>query len=220
MKRKLIIFGSGDIGQIAKYYFDIDSDYEPVCFTLDREFIKESTFENLPVVPFDEINQQYAPTEHDLFIALSYSQMNKLRAAKYNEGKNKGYNIASYISSKCTYLSQFKPGENAFIFEDNTIQPFVKIGHNVTIWSGNHIGHHSIIDDHNFISSHVVISGHCHIESFCFLGVNTTIAHQMQIASETLLGAGAVITKNTEIEGVYVPAKTIKIDKKSTHFKL
>ena len=152
MKRKLIIFGSGDIGQIAKYYFEIDSDYEPVCFTLDGAYIKETTFEGLPVIPFDEVNEHYSPVDHDIFIALSYSQMNKLRAAKYNESKAKGYSIASYISSKCTYLSQFKPGENAFIFEDNTIQPYVRIGNNVTIWSGNHIGHHSVIEDHNFIA--------------------------------------------------------------------
>ena len=220
MAKKLIIFGTGDIGQIAKYYFDIDSDYEPVCFTLDGAYIKETTFEGLPVVPFDEINERYSPIDHHLFIALSYSQMNKLRATKFEEAKSKGYSIASYISSKCTYLSQFKPGENAFIFEDNTIQPFVKIGNNVTIWSGNHIGHHSVIEDHNFISSHVVISGHCHIESFTFLGVNATLAHKVRIASGTLLGAGAIITKDTEPEGVYVPAKTTKLEKKSSHFKL
>lgn len=220
MAKKLIIFGSGDIGQIAKYYFDIDSDYEPVCFTLDSAYITQPTFEGLPVVPFNEINERYSPTDHEIFIALSYSQMNKLRATKFEEAKGKGYSIASYISSRCTYLSQFRPGENAFIFEDNTIQPFVRIGNNVTIWSGNHIGHHSVIDDHNFISSHVVISGHCHIESFTFLGVNTTLAHKVRIASGTLLGAGAIITKDTEPEGVYVPAKTTKLEKKSSHFKL
>lgn len=220
MSRKLIIFGSGDIGQIAKYYFEIDSDYQPVCFTLDREYIKEPTLDNLPVVPYDELVQRFSPADHDIFIALSYSQMNKLRAAKYQDAKTKGYTIASYISSKCTYLSQFKAGENSFIFEDNTIQPFVKIGNNVTIWSGNHVGHHSVIEDHNFISSHVVISGHCHIESYCFLGVNATIAHKVKIASETLLGAGAIITKDTEFQGVYVPAKTTKLEKKSSHFKL
>ncbi len=220
MARKLIIFGSGDIGQIAKYYFDVDSEYQPVGFTLDGSYVKEDNFEGLPVIPFEELLKKYRPDECDIFIALSYARMNKLRAEKYMEAKLKGYTVASYISSKCTYLSQTKPGENSFIFEDNTIQPFVRIGNNVTIWSGNHIGHHSIIDDHNFISSHVVISGHCHIESYCFLGVNTTIAHKVRIGSETLLGAGAIITKDTELQSVYVPAKSSKLEKKSSHFKL
>ncbi len=218
--KKLIIFGTGDIAQIAKYYFDIDSGYEPVAFTVDREFCKEQTFEKLPLIPFDEIEQKLNVNEHEMFIALSYAQMNKLRAKKYAEAKMKGYKIASYISSKCTYLSQFQPGENAFIFEDNTVQPFVKIGDNVTLWSGNHIGHHSVIESHNFISSHVVISGHCKINSFCFLGVNAALAHKVELAEGTLLGVGVVISKNTETDGVYVSPRPLKLDKKSSDIKL
>lgn len=221
MKQKqLIIFGTGDIAQLAKYYFDTDSLYKVVAFTVDREYCTSPTFENLPVVPFDEIAIQYPPNEIEIFIALSYAQMNHLRKLKYLEAKEMGYKIASYVSSKCSYLSQFPAGENAFILEDNTIQPFVKIGDNVTLWSGNHIGHHSTIESHNFISSHVVISGHCVVYSNCFIGVNATIGHQVCIAKESLVGAGAIITKDTEDAGVYVPAKSVKLDKKSNALKL
>ncbi len=218
--KKLIIFGVGDIAQIAKYYFDIDSAYEVVAFTLDQEYITLSTFEGLEVIPFQEIEKKFSPSEYSIFIALSYSKMNKLREKKYFEAKEKGFSIASYISSKCSYLSQFPPGENAFIFEDNTIQPFVKIGHNVTLWSGNHIGHHSIIKDHNFISSHVVISGHCIINSYCFLGVNSTLAHKVELAEGTLLGAGVVISKNTERNKVYVSARPTILEKESFDISL
>lgn len=217
---KLVIFGTGDIAQIANYYFKIDSKHEVVAFTLDSAFIKESTFENLPVVPFEEVEKKFPSSEYSMFIALSYSGMNHLRADKYAAAKAKGYELVSYISSKCSYLSPYLPGDNCFIFEDNTIQPFVKIGNNVTLWSGNHIGHHSTIDDHNFVSSHVVISGHCHIKSFCFLGVNSTIGHQVTIAEGTLLGAGAVISKETSEYGVYVPPRTVLLEKKSSDIKL
>lgn len=217
---KIIIFGSGDIAQIAKYYFDIDSPHQVVAFTLDKNYIKEQEFEGLPIVPFEDIEKHYPPSEFQMFIALAYGDMNRLREKKFYEAKKKNYHLVSYISSHTTYLSQYKCGENCFIFEDNTIQPFVKIGDNVTIWSGNHIGHHSIIHSHNFISSHVVISGHCEIEPNCFLGVNSTIAHYIKIAKGTLVGAGAIITKNTEPESVYVPVKSIKLDKKSSEFKL
>ena len=100
------------------------------------------------------------------------------------------------------------------------MQPFVKIGNNVILWSGNHIGHHSEIGDHNFISSHVVVSGQCKIKSNCFIGVNSTIGHGVTIAEKTLVGAGSVITKNTEQESVYVPARSVKLSKKSGDFKL
>ena len=196
-KEKIIIFGTGDIAQIANYYFEIDSSYQVVAFTVDKSYCKNSSYEGKPLVAFEDLATLYPPAEYKLFIALSYAQMNKLRETKYNEAKSKGYTLVSYVSSKCTYLSQFNCGDNCFIFEDNTIQPFVKIGNNVTLWSGNHIGHHSVLQSHNFISSHVVISGHCTIASNCFIGVNATIGHQVTVATETLVGAGSIITKNT-----------------------
>ncbi len=218
--KKLVVFGTGDIAQLAKYYFDIDSDYEVVAFTVDKQYCTQDTFENLPLIPFDEIANHFDPENFEMFIALSYAQMNTLRQAKYLEAKKMNYKIASYISSKCSYLSQFPAGENAFILEDNTIQPYVTIADNVTLWSGNHIGHHSIIKSHNFVSSHVVISGHCIIESNCFLGVNATIGHQVTIAKGTLLGAGSVVTKDTDEDAIYVPSKTIMLNKKSFEVKL
>lgn len=220
MKKGLVIFGYGDIAQIAKFYFERDTEYEVVAFCLDQDYITETEFEGLPVVPFDTINESHPNDAFDLFLALSYTNMNRLRETKYQEAKAKGYTLPSYISPDCTYRSQFESGDNCFIFEDNTIQPFVRIGNNVTLWSGNHIGHHSEIQDHNFVSSHVVISGHCTIESNCFLGVNATIAHQVTIKNGSLLGAGAVIAKDTEVNGVYVAPRTVKIDKTSDQIKL
>ncbi len=218
--KKLIIFGTNDIAQIAHDYFESDSPYSVVAFTVDRNFITGTEFEKKPLIPFEDLESSYSPDSYEIFIALSYTQLNQLREKKYNEAKDRGYKIASYISSKCSYLSKYPPGENAFIFEDNTIQPYVKIGNNVTLWSGNHIGHHSTIEDHNFISSHVVISGHCTIKSHCFLGVNSTIAHKVEVGERTIIGAGAVITKNTEQDSIYVVPRSIKLDKKSSEITL
>ena len=218
--KKLIIFGVGDIAQIASYYFETDSDYNVVAFTLNNEYITENELEGKPVVPFEQLEELYTSADYEVFVALSYVEMNRLRERICNEVKAKGYKLASYISSRCSYLSQDEPGENAFIFEDNTVQPFVKIGDNVTLWSGNHIGHHSTIESHNFISSHVVISGHCIVKQHCFLGVNSTIAHKVTLAEGTLLGAGVIVSKNTEVNSVYVPARSVKIDKTSDKIKL
>jgi sugar O-acyltransferase (sialic acid O-acetyltransferase NeuD family) len=212
--KPLIIFGTGDIAQLANYYFESDSKYSVEGFTVDREFFQKS-FEGKPVIAFDQLKTIYPPSAFDLFIAMSYKSMNRIRASKYREARELGYTLASYVSSRCSYLSQFAPGDNCFILEDNTIQPFVKIGNNVTLWSGNHIGHHSIIEDHNFISSHVVISGHCIIEPNCFLGVNATVHNNVRIRRENLIGAGAIISKSTKEGEVYFPAKSAVFGKKS-----
>jgi sugar O-acyltransferase (sialic acid O-acetyltransferase NeuD family) len=212
---KLVIFGTGDIAQIAKYYFEIDSEHEVIAFTVDKDHITADEFEGKPVVAFEDLTKLYPPDNYQMFIATSYAKLNKTREEKYNQAKEKGYKLVSYISSKCSYMSQYECGDNCFIFEDNTIQPFVKIENNVTLWSGNHIGHHSVIEDHNFISSHVVISGHCTIKSNCFLGVNATLHNNITIAKETLVAAGAIISKSTKNNEVWLPAKSIKLDKLS-----
>lgn len=217
---KIIIFGNGEIAQLANYYFENDSDFEVVAFCVDKEYIKSDFFEDKPVVNYDNIENIYPPENFKMFIALSYAKMNTIRQEKYFSAKSKGYRLVSYISSRCNYLSKFEPGDNCFILEDNTIQPFVKIGSNITLWSGNHIGHHSELQDHIFISSHVVISGHCTIQSNTFLGVNSTIGHNVIISRGTLIGAGVIQTKTTEENGVYLPPKSTKIDKKSFEISL
>ena len=100
-------------------------------------------------------------------------------------------------------------GENCFILEDNTLQPFTTIGNNVVLWSGNHIGHHGRIDDHVFFTSHVVMSGHCHIKERSWIGVNATIRDFTTIGEGCLVAMGSLITKDTEDGGFYMgsPAK-------------
>lgn len=217
---KIIIFGTGDIAQIANYYFTIDSEHEVVAFTVNDEYLTSDNFENKPVVSFENIENTYSKDEYKMFIALSYSNLNRIRETKYYKVKEKGYELVSYISSKCTFLSQFECGDNCFILENNTIQPFVKIFDNVTLWSGNHIGHHSTLLSHIFISSHVVVSGHCTISSNTFIGVNSTIGHKVIISHDNIIGAGSVITKNTKIGEVYVPAKSSRLEIKSDQINL
>jgi sugar O-acyltransferase (sialic acid O-acetyltransferase NeuD family) len=134
--------------------------------------------------------------------------MNELRKSKYDEAKRLGYTLASYVSSYSTVLNDGQIGDNCFILEDNTIQPSVKIGSNVTLWSGNHIGHHSIIKNHVFISSHVVISGGVTVEECCFIGVNATLRDHIVIGKNTLIGAGAIIMKSTDPFSVLSPKPT------------
>jgi len=92
------------------------------------------------------------------------------------------------------------------------LQYKVRIGNNVVLWSGNHIGHQTVINDHVFISSHVVVSGYCEVGEHCFLGVNSCIADFVRIERDCLIGMGAVIHKNTLAGKVYVgnPGKPIK----------
>src|SRR5690606_9829061 len=169
-------------------------------------------FKGLPVVDFETIKEKFPNTVYHLFAPMIGTNMNRLREETYNEGNQKGYKFISYISSKATVFNN-KIGDNCFILEDNTIQPFTSIGNNVILWSGNHIGHHSEIKDHVFFTSHVVMSGHCIIEPNCFLGVNSTLRDGCHLAKGTLLAMGSSLSKKeTEEWGIYMgnPAKIVE----------
>ncbi|MEO0371352.1 MAG: acetyltransferase [Pseudomonadota bacterium] len=204
MTKPLIIFGTGDIAELAYAYFHTDSDYDVIAFTVDAAYMAHDFFCDLPVIAFENLSDTYAPADHAVFVAMSYSGLNAHRRDKYLAAKAMGYEIASYVSSRATVLNNGQIGENCFILEDNTIQPFVTIGNNVTLWSGNHIGHHSTIRDHVFIASHVVVSGGVTIEEECFIGVNVTLRDHITIGARCVLGAGALILGDTDAEGVYM----------------
>jgi sugar O-acyltransferase (sialic acid O-acetyltransferase NeuD family) len=194
--KKLVLFGDSAYGEIAYEYFTHDSEYEVVAFTVSQEYLKNDSKFGLPVVPFEKVVEFYPPHSHEMHVALVYNQLNRLRRRFYEDAKAKGYRLANYVSTRAFVWRNVTLGDNVFIFEDNTVQPFVKLGSNLVLWSGNHIGHHSTLRDHSFISSHVVISGFCDIGESCFFGVNSTIGNNVTVGKDCLVGSGAMVVKD------------------------
>jgi sugar O-acyltransferase (sialic acid O-acetyltransferase NeuD family) len=206
--QKLIIVGDSAFAEIAYEYFTHDSDYEVVAFSVEKDFLKKSSLFGLPVVPFETLEQVYEPGDHKVYVASVYTQLNRLRTRLSREAKAKGFALASYVSSRAFVWSNVEIGEHCFIFEDNTVQPFVKIGNNVVLWSGNHIGHHSTIRDNCFVSSHVVISGFVEVGEACFLGVNSTIVNNVRIGRDCWLGPNVTIVKDAPEATFFKPSKS------------
>jgi sugar O-acyltransferase (sialic acid O-acetyltransferase NeuD family) len=196
--RRVVIFGAGDFARTAWFYFTHDTDYEVIAFTVDDSFAETKQLLGLPVIRFSELEDSCPPADHHLFVAVGFKRLNKLRAEICERARAKGYHLATYVSSRAIVAAEISWGQNCFVLENNVIQPFVSIGEDVVLWSGNHIGHDVRIDDHCFVSSHVVLSGRVHVGERCFLGVNSCVAQGVTIASDCLVGAGAVILKNTQ----------------------
>lgn len=200
---KIVIIGTGETAEIAYEYFTHDSAYKVVGFSVERAYLKQKELHGLPVVALEDIDSYYPPSEFLVFVAVSSTKLNRVRTRLYRQLKERGFRFATYISSRAFVWQNAEIGENCFVFENNTIQPFVKIGNNCVLWSGNHIGHNTIIHDNCFIASHVVISGFCEIGENCFLGVNSTIINNLKVAQDCFIGAGVLIQKNTEEGKVY-----------------
>ena len=100
---KVIIFGNTDWAEVIYFYLKHDSAHEVVGFTVDEDRITSDSFQQLPVVPYQKLEQYFPPLEYKLFIPISYQKLNKLRAEKYANAKERGYQFISYISSKAVY---------------------------------------------------------------------------------------------------------------------
>ena len=217
---KVVIFGIKDFSELAHYYLEHDSPHEVVAFSVNRDYLPEgSVFRGLPVVAFEEVQNLYPPSAYMFFAPMSPKNMNRDREEIYNTIKGKGYNCISYVSSKATVFGN-EIGDNCFILENNTIQPFTKIGNNVVLWSGNHIGHHSVIHDHVTFTSHVVMSGHCDIGQYCFFGVNSTLRDGLKIAEGTFVAMAAAVVKDTEKWGAYKGNPAEKLTIPSTKIRM
>lgn len=210
MNRKLILVGDSLFAEIAHEYFEHDSAYEVVAFSVEEPYRRRDEFRGLPVRPFETLEQEFDPATHDVYCALTYAQVNRLRARMAAQAKAKGFALASYVSSRAFLWRNVQVGEHAFIFEDNTVQPFVTLGSNVVLWSGNHIGHHSRLRDNVFVASHAVISGSVDVGENSFIGVNATLVNDITIGRDAWIGPHVVITRDVEPGTVWRPARSDK----------
>jgi sugar O-acyltransferase (sialic acid O-acetyltransferase NeuD family) len=212
---EVVLFGLGDFARIARIYLDADSPHRVVAFTANERFVTSDELEGLPVVPFETLTGTHPPNRYSMFVAIGFSGVNRARRDVYLQCRDRGYELISYVNSKATYWGELDLGDNCFVFEENVIQPNVRIGSNVILWSGNHIGHDSTIEDHVFIASHAVISGNVTIGESSFVGVNATFRDGIKVAPRCVVGAGALIMKNTAEGDVYSVRGTEPAAKKS-----
>ncbi len=208
---KLIIFGNGSVASVLYYHLKRDTDYQIAGFTVDRNVIESNTFMDLPLSSFDEVQEKFPPGEFKMIVAVGYVRVNQLRAERYFQAKELGYQMINYISPRATVWSGLEIGDNCRIGDHCIISPYCKIGNDVWISSGSIIGHHSVIKDHCYFSSSVNIAGFVTVEPYCYLGMSAVIRNNISIARSCIIGAGAVILGDTQEKGVYMAPAAQKL---------
>ncbi|MBI5403546.1 MAG: acetyltransferase [Ignavibacteriae bacterium] len=216
--KPVIIFGLGNIAEVIHYCITNETDLKTAAFTVDKEFIKEEEFLGFKVIPFESIKEKYPPADYDMFVALGYHQLNKVREEKVYEAKVKGYNMISVISKNSGIPANLDIGENCFIMNNVCVHPKVKIGNNVFIWSGAVVGHHSDIGDNCWLTSGANIAGCVKIGKNCFFAINSTVGDNVSIGNDCFIGANTLVTKNLADEKVVIQESTKEFRLNSKQF--
>lgn len=207
---KVIIYGIGDFAKLMHYYFTVDSTYDVVAFCADKKYITKNFFCDLPIIPFESIDNYYSPDEYMIFIAVGYSNM-RSRVSLYEKVKLKKYKSPNYISSKALVSNNVDIGDNNVFMADVVVEPFVKVGSNNIFWSSSTICHDVNIASHSFIAAQTLIGGGVLVGDNCFIGFNATILQHLKLANETLVGAKSLIKNDTKQFTKYIgiPAKSM-----------
>ena len=213
---KVVIFGAGKIADVVFQTAERSPDLEPVAFTVDRDYVTAATFNHLPVVPFEEVEARFPPSEYAMFVALGYHRLNGLRADRVAQARAKGHRLVSVVDPEAHLPSSVRFGDNCFIMEHACVQPGVTLGENVFVFGGATIGHHSTIGDNCWITSNANISGIVTIGRNTFVAIGATIANNIDVGSDCFLGANALITKNLPDGAVVIqqPSEIIRLNSK------
>lgn len=208
---RVVLFGGGAIARIVRFYLEQESPHDVVAFAVDRDHLRGDVLDGLPVVAFEDMPKLYPPDDVSMFIAVGYRRMNGFRAERYERARAMDYELISHVSPRASVWPGLEVGDNCLVMDQVVIHPFAKVGNDVILWTGSHIGHDSVIGDHCFISSHAVVSGFSTVEDRCFLGSNCTIRDGITVARECVIGAGAVVTRSTRPRGVYAAPSAIML---------
>ena len=208
-RRPVVLFGTGQAASVAYAVLTHDSPYTVVAFTVDEAHLAERSFLGLPVVPFEGVEHGYPPATFGMHIAVGYVRVNRLRAERYTQAKDKGYELITHVSRRAITWPDLSIGDNCWIMDNSVVQPYTTIGNNVYIGGSSHVGHHVTVEDHCFIAGCVAIPGTVRIGEYSFVGMGAALRQGVTIARECIVGAGAVILRNTREKGVYVAPQAV-----------
>lgn len=206
--KPLVVFGTGELAQLAHFYFTHDGGRQVEAFAIDAAYRRDDHFCGLPVVDYETLASRYPPQSHELFVAIGYSQLNALRQQRCEAARDLGYVLASHVSPRASTWPDLQVGGNCLIMEGNVIQPFVSIGDGVIMFASSLVSHHVRLGDWCFVGSEVTIAGGVTVGDRSFLGVNSTIREHLTIGADCIVGAGALILADTAPGSGYITQGT------------
>lgn len=206
-KSNIIIYGIGGLSELVSVFLNKESDYTICGYCIESKYKNNlERFKDKTLVNFEKIVDLFPPSEFSLFIAIGN---NYTRERIFSESKKKGYSMISHITESVLHWHDPKVGENVLISGSSSLQPLVEVGDN-SIIIGSRIGHHSIIGNHVLLSC-TTLGGNVKIGDYSFLGLNSAVHHNTEVAERNIIGMGCNINHNTNPNEVYSSSKdTIK----------
>ena len=218
MEKNLLIFGVGECGALARFYFEQDSGRKVDGFVADDLYVKSDSFDGLPVIPLSETTGRFPPDDYEMHVAIAYGGSNAFRQRKFESCQAAGYTLASYVSTKAALWSGLIYGENCLILEHASVQPGARIGSNVVVGTGCRVAHGNVVKDHVYLSSQVCCGGNCEIGERSFFGLGSQVKELSKVGPDCFIAMGAAVTRDLPPKSVVLAPNSTIADPETAEF--
>ncbi|MBD3905463.1 acetyltransferase [Chryseobacterium sp. Ch-15] len=210
--KKIAILGAGGFGREVKTIIDainkVNPTYDFIGF-FDDGIEKGSLVNNYNVLGgISDINQY----DEDLSIVICIADP-KIKKKVISKINNSHIDFPSIIHPKASITDEFVTiGKGCIICEGTIITCNIEIKDFIILNLMCTVGHDTVIEDYCSFMPSVNISGEVKIEQGVYVGTGAKIINLLDIGENTIVGAGAVVSKSlpANCTAVGIPAKPIK----------
>jgi len=209
---KIAIIGAGGFGREVKMLIDQINDekstYKVIGFYDDDTTLPES----INGLPYLGSIDDLLNSKESLSLALGIG-IPEVKSKVVDRLNGKGFNYPILIHPNVLIgEDEVKIDQGTIICAGTIITCNINIGAFVTLNLCCTVGHDTTIKDYASFMPSVNISGEVVIEEKVYVGTGAKIINQLQIGENTIVGAGAVVSKSlpANCTAVGIPAKPVK----------
>jgi UDP-N-acetylbacillosamine N-acetyltransferase len=200
----LVIIGAGGHGRVVADCATLTDRYKEIIF-LDDCFAERKQNFHWPIVGVVDDWPNYSDRA-DFIVAFGN---NELRANTLKVLDDAGVSIANVVHPSAVVSSSVKLGKGIVVFANAVINIGSIISDGCIINTASTIDHDCSLDKCCHISPGAHVAGGVKIGALTWLGIGSSVIEYIELAECTQIGAGAVVTKPTLANTLYlgIPAK-------------
>lgn len=196
--KQVVIYGRSPVSEMIYYDAQDHEDFHIVAAT-EKDIPEDiDTFLDIPLLDFAVVTRAYPPDYFDMMLVISHITDIRYRQRLFESIQEMGYTMRNYVSPRADYKGERNWGVNNIVMAGAHVGIHGVMGDNNLIRQNSYLGHNFIVGDNNVISPGCCIAGDVVVKDGCYFGLNATVVDYLTVETETLVGAGAVVIKNTE----------------------
>lgn len=216
--KKVLIFGGiGAASTIAMAILDANKNgYNNIIFAgyiNDKDDLKN--IDGFPILGgYNDVPRFIK--EGYLFINTVYKVDGQVfRTRLFEELKIPDKQLATFIHPRAYVAPNVEIGHGSVVLPNANVSSGVKMGKCVRVMTGAMIGHDCVIQDHSFFAANSCVGSHINFGKASYSGLNCTIGGKLDIGEYSVVGMGAVVTKNVSPFSIVAgnPAKHLRFTK-------